>query len=993
MDVLQRAGVPQPRGDAGFEVLVRRLASELAPLRLAVGDLQNGYDAVVGAVRDLLDAGFLPGNEDGVLERLEDVAGAVAEPRLLRAQALVRLASEVLNRTDELGAWRSMQALQLAEDQIHTEGSGVLPTAALVVHGFADVTGVAADLLLSLVRAFGGVVILDRPADPVAPDQSDAGSAYLARLDERLAHLDRETAPPQEEISELALAEAPDVEAEARWVAEQIGALLAEGTDPEEIGVVGRSLDGMAIPLRRHFRRLGVPFSGIGAMVPGAGPRRQFRRLIALLRKGEAAAVDLWLEARGEGAGHSELLLGLRVLGVLRVADLAELSSTGAFARGVRLPVSLAEEDEESVEEVDRPTLAGEVLGRAASAAGRVMTAFAGWPNEGPSPMHREHLVAVLDALAWSPGCEPRSTVNRCLTELDSELSSSLDLRRSEWLDMVDRRLQQLGEIPLGGAGGGVQVLTVMEARARTFAHLFVVGVNRGVFPRIGHEDPMLPEAVRLRLAADVLPEMPVKARSSDEERYLFAQLLSSAPSVKLSWHLTRAEAKLTRSPFVDRLAMRPGWEEPEPVAPLWAVDDIASRPRPAYEFAVVVAPQVESTDRAAVFEAAIAEGRSAVPRASSVSAEDLAAARVEVLAAVNRPAGESGADPWFGFVGETGVPADEPMWVTHLEATAVCPWRAFIAQRLKVVPLPDPRLGLPAIDGPLVGQVVHEVLDEIVRDALEGPAEDWHAALQRASVDVPWPDPDRFDALLERAARRVARREGVAPLGLTPLLMARARRALEVARKIEWGSENRVRAVLASEIQGTASVAGIDRPLSFRADRMDRGSEGPRLVDYKAAKPFSDGKTEATRAKHLLAQIGKGRLLQAAAYARAPDPATGSGRYLYLKPNEAWDEGIRQATVLGDDPDATELFAMAVRTIFNARREGVFFPRVEEADGKKAQHCQWCRVAEACRRDDSDYRRHLVSWMGDASGSATAEERAARDLWWLGEERRRNGE
>ena len=89
--------------------------------------------------------------------------------------------------------------------------------------------------------------------------------------------------------------------------------------------------------------------------------------------------------------------------------------------------------------------------------------------------------------------------------------------------------------MPMGGSGGGVQVLSVMEARARTFRHLFVVAVNRGLFPRALAEDALLPETLRARLAADVLPHVPLRARSADEERYLFAQLLSSAPSVSLS--------------------------------------------------------------------------------------------------------------------------------------------------------------------------------------------------------------------------------------------------------------------------------------------------------------------------------------------------------------------------------------------------------------------------------------------------------------------------
>ena len=53
----------------------------------------DGYDTVVGVVRDLLDAAFPAGHEEGVLERLEDLAGEVAPERLQRSATLVRLAA------------------------------------------------------------------------------------------------------------------------------------------------------------------------------------------------------------------------------------------------------------------------------------------------------------------------------------------------------------------------------------------------------------------------------------------------------------------------------------------------------------------------------------------------------------------------------------------------------------------------------------------------------------------------------------------------------------------------------------------------------------------------------------------------------------------------------------------------------------------------------------------------------------------------------------
>jgi hypothetical protein len=346
MEVLARSGTEAPVGDAGFEVLVRRLAAAQPSLRSALGELVDGYDAVVGAVRDLLDAGFQPGNEEGVIERLDEVAGEVAPERVERARALVRLAAQVLEHTDDLGVWRSTQALQLAEDNLHARGPDALPTRALFVHGFADVTGVATDLLLALVRIHGGVVMLDRPPDPADPDREDPGSAFLSRIDERLAHLDREEDTGGGEPTEISFVEASDVESEARWIADRARVLIDSGVDPESIGVVSRSLEGLILPLRRHFRRLGIPFSGCGATVPGAGLRRYMSRLADLFRMGDGADVDLWIEARGDSHGRTELLLGLRVLGLLRVVDVARLSSVGVPAKGVILPVAVSEEEE-----------------------------------------------------------------------------------------------------------------------------------------------------------------------------------------------------------------------------------------------------------------------------------------------------------------------------------------------------------------------------------------------------------------------------------------------------------------------------------------------------------------------------------------------------------------------------------------------------------------------------------------------------------------------
>jgi CRISPR/Cas system-associated exonuclease Cas4 (RecB family) len=841
---------------------------------------------------------------------------------------------------------------------------------------------VVADLLVTLVRVLGGAVLLDRPPDPAAPERDDLGGAYLSRLEERMAHLDREANEGSDPPPDVELAEAPDSEAEARWVAERIRDLLDRGVEPEEVGVVGRGLETMALPLRRHFRRLGVPFSGEGTMVAGAESGRRLRRLTEVLGRGPASEIDRWAETRAEHADATELLLGLRVLGVQRLADLAGLSSDAAPPAGVLLPMAVGLEDEVEDDPGASRRLPKAVLRRAVDEAKRLVSVLETWPSTATATVHRRHTTEVITALGWDERDWESRVVCDGLEALCRELPPTFDVARAEWLKLVDDRLEHAGDVPLGGEGAGVQVLTVMESRARTFGHLLVVNVNRGVFPRVGHEDPMLPEAVRARLAADVLPEMPVKGRSADEERYLFAQLLSSGPSVRLSWHVYGADGTMTPSPFVDRLQARPGVDEPTPIQQLWSTDATAGGPRTAYELAVLAAPSAGARGIGELLAAAVKEGRAdSGAESASVTADEVATARTAVMAA--------GPSPWFGIGGAGEDPEDETLWVTHAERTGVCPWRAFVERRLGIMPLPDPLLGLPGIDGPLVGQVVHGVLEAIVGNSVAKRGE-LAEVLARKPVDVRWPDRDGLDELVKTRARRVAAREGLEPLGMAPLLAARARQLLEVERGLEWES-GVLAGVLGTEVEGSATIPGVSRTLSFRADRVNGDGEAVVLVDYKAAQPMSVATRAPKRREHLRTKIGRGRLLQAAAYSQASGTENAKGEYLYLKPKEDWTDEMREVVVEGGDEELIEPFATAIETIADARAQGVAFPRVVEADGKTAAHCTYCAVAEACRRDDSTFRHDLDRWMkGDEDAGYPAAD-AARALWWLGFERPEN--
>ncbi len=87
------------------------------------------------------------------------------------------------------------------------------------------------------------------------------------------------------------------------------------------MGLVARDLSPYTISIRRHFERLGVPYSGVGAAGPGGADRRRAEALVELLRSRERCASDRWLEclAGPSQMERADLRIGLRHLGAARL--------------------------------------------------------------------------------------------------------------------------------------------------------------------------------------------------------------------------------------------------------------------------------------------------------------------------------------------------------------------------------------------------------------------------------------------------------------------------------------------------------------------------------------------------------------------------------------------------------------------------------------------------------------------------------------------------
>ena len=128
-----------------------------------------------------------------------------------------------------------------------------------------------------------------------------------------------------------------------------------------------------------------------------------------------------------------------------------------------------------------------------------------------------------------------------------------------------------------------------------------------------------------------------------------------------------------------------------------------------------------------------------------------------------------------------------------------------------------------------------------------------------------------------------------------------------------------------------------------------------------------------------------KGRLLQAAAYARAAGNPEDSGRYVFLRPDFTGTEESRIVSLQNGDVEIQNAFETAVSTLLDSWHGGTFFPRLVEPDrDSEPRACQYCSVAEACLRGDSGSRGRLRDWSG-VDRQHTVAERALLETWSLG--------
>lgn len=1002
--IFERAGEPAPRGGTLLPILVAREARKETELAGPLEPLEGGYATLVATVRDLIDAGLesIHGHPFAELIAADDVRIALADRP--RAAAVARVAQRTAQELERLGLAPGATLLRRAADLLAGRPELLPPGSGWIVHGFADATGSALDLLEMLSRWGPTTLLLDLPESAVGAPRDDGeifGSGLRGRL---LRGRPGEPAPTPGRAA-LAAFSARGESAEAREVACRIRAELAAdpALRPESIGIVARDLHPYLPALRRALDAAALPFSleGAGSVDPA---RREVAMLVRLLDRGATAEVDLAVDLLASGphgsVGSAELRVALRVLGVATLADFAALEES-TLPVEVRLPLRHVESDEEGNGVLRSRRYPRARLAAWAAAARRLATGLESLPERGRAGAMLRALHG-LAGRALPAGGAARSWLEATARGLAADLPEDFWLGRDELAELLGRAAEELPELAVGGAGGGVQVLSVTAARARTFERLFLIGLRRGAFPRAVSDDPLLPDGVR-REARTVLLELPVKAEGHAEERFLFDQLLAAAPRVVLSFPaLSDDGSERLVSPLLDRLswrdaatrALREQWRLP-----------VASEPAPAAGLPAAptqIALRAGLERRRAAWAAALPAALAELRGGAAVTAEEreLARFRAALLEEVDvdphTPSGQRRWDRLGPFFGRVGALPEERLYVTRVEQVIACAWLDFLTRRLGLEPLPDPSVALPEpLDPVRVGVATHRVLEELFAAALreQGPPPDDWTAPDLLPAELPFPDRERARRHAVEVARALLAEEGLARWGFEGLFAEALLERIEVARA-DYGAARRVVGV---ELDGEADLGRHGAPLRlrFRADRVDREADRLVLTDYKTGRPKAIA--DLAREGKLARAIAAGRTLQPAAYVAALGGRPATGRLLALGPAE--DDGIARVAAL-DERAAAALSALARATAVAAaaRAAGRLLPRLVDPTGEqRGPACGNCELVEACIQEDSSARGRLARWAANrrAAGprrdapllpAASDAERAEADLFLLPE-------
>ena len=517
------------------------------------------------------------------------------------------------------------------------------------------------------------------------------------------------------------------------------------------------------------------------------------------------------------------------------------------------------------------------------------------------------------------------------------------------FLDAFEESLLR-DEAPCPPANLGVRVLDAMDARGESFKHLFLIGLQEGVFPRQVREDALLPDAVRSRLEDPggywILP----KLEGYGEERLLFALLAGSAAESLTCVYPRSSDDGRAQVPsiYLRELCRAAGTD----------LDEAVRAPRRPFEKLAFAGLERLSPKEAAALAALGGRPSRALlePLGLDGALLDSCRERLPELSRYGEPGAMDGlVGPPVEWLKRTSARGLSP---SALEQFIRCPFQFFASRLLRLGEVEEPveRGELPATAR---GELAHRVLERFHRALADDrffarPSGSWQPAFDAAIVQV-----------LASAGWR--------SLGVYPVVWEAARRRL--AQRLRALAEMDVERIRASgfvprrfEEELSAEVAGLR--LRGRVDRIDEGPGGALwIVDYKSGK----GPAKLGDALKRMESLQPPLYLEMA-LASGPGEAKAAGAALYCLEGTRGGGGEPAITALSRE----EWEAARAGLAANLKDLGARIARGEfliYKDEGPAGCCRWCSFAPVCRKS------HAATWRRAAGSKLMREFEKARRL------------
>ena len=958
-----RAAPPLPDG-AHVPLLEQVIAEQRAPgrghpgHRLAEASMVH---AVAATLRDL--------REGGIAAPL--VAAAAPRPWLRALAAIAAAYRQALAPFSDATATVE-QAAAAAPAQTAAILQRCAPGARQVlIYGIYDVNALQLRMLARLVRAMPARMFLPWNA---GAEQFAFAHQTVERLRQcglRLVSLDAGPAA-RAPRARRAVFSCADRQAETEETVRRVLEDLEAGVPAGEIAILHRMdpvydelicgvLDRAGVP---HYRSTGKPVrrSAIGRAALNllqllyAEPRRG--PLLELL---SLPGIDLaWIEAEAETAGGAPPLTPRparwealsKELGLVKGWE--EFDSVLTFHRRQAAPGADEERTAEAL------AAAGELhaVVRALAGAAQQALAAAAWQEH--AGRFLELLARFMPAAAGSDEWETIADRIRKLAVLDQAAT------RRGAVAATAERFRQAAETAIRQAsvrGGnfqrsGVFVGNVMSARLVRFRRVYVTGCAERSFPPVIRQDPLLLDAERQQLnrRAGNDSYLPLKGQRLEEERLLF-ELACQAAGERLTLSYPRrgtssTNVRLPSSFLLEEVGDLAGGFLSAAALERNAGDWYQRLPARIGFAGAGADAALRALDASDLRWHVLEQGAGGKPAVAAIEPlwPTIDAVRAQQAERRTRRFG-----PFDGVVPAALVAArgtlERDLTATALENFAVCPYRFFLSQVLRVRARGEPEQTLQI--APLQrGNLVHAILDELVQRFLAGSASgaSWAEFL------------DGADAAL---AQIMERRFAELPAGVTGLPLSWNLIRRQVEEELAAYLEQEQRQAGASGAPGAAGggawqpvaaerefrgvpVAAGHRRLRFagRIDRIDRGAGGPRIVDYKTGAGGRDSAVGYRAGRSLQLPV----YLHAAAHLQQAEMAECSAELHYVSERAAYRRLPLSGAQLAADPRFGEVLAAMAEAIAS----GAFFYQ----PGEGRANCRWCDYRDVCHTRVADYAK-----------------------------------